>query len=138
MRRTTLILAAALVATPAMAGPYLFDLLQIKSYRASWSALFKGEKNVPGWITTFGKTGDGVATPSQDVQVENQDYVVASVCKPHDCGDNMLYVAFASLGGSAFGLLEESTGGSSTRARFFGHPDQDMQDALTSAAKANQ
>ena len=129
MRRYGFWLAVALIATPAMAGPYLFELLQIKTYHASWNALLKGEKNVPAWIVAFGKNGDGVAGESTDIKVDGQDYVYATVCKPHDCGDNQLGVIFAAQGDGAWALLKDGDG-----ERFFGKPDKAMSDALESQA----
>ncbi len=131
MRRWALAFALAAAATPAMAGPYLFELLEIKAYRTGWDAMFKGEKNLPAWVIDFNKTLNGVSVPSADVDVGGQPYVYTTVCKPHDCGGNMIHVMFNQYeADTAFALLDDGSG----RARFFGHPDKAMQAALKSQA----
>jgi hypothetical protein len=129
MRR---ILAALLIlsfATPALAGPYLDELLEIKGYRTGFDTMLAGEKNLPAWLKTFAKTMDGTAMPSEDLKVGGQSYVYAEVCKPHDCGGNMLHVVFGFGGEQAWAILEEADGAKST-TRLLGHPDKALADAL--------
>ena len=106
--------------------PYLFDLLKQQAYRTAWNAMMHGEKNIPKWITTFAKTFDGVATPAQTVEVGGQSDLLASVCKPHDCGGNELYVLFAPRGAKAWGMLMEGE----NNPRWFGSPGAAEQAAL--------
>lgn len=135
MRRILAVLLTLCLATPAIAGPYLFELLQIKGYRQGFGTLLAHEKNLPAWVTTFAKTMNGVATPSEDLQVAGVDYVYATVCKPHDCGGNMLYVVFSSGGDPAWGLLQETGLDGNTRTRLLGHPDQAIAQALEAKAQ---
>ena len=129
MRRILLALFLVGVVTPAFAGPYLFELLEIKGYSKGFNALLAGEKTLPAWLKTFAKTMDGVANPSEDIQVDGTDYVYATVCKPHDCWGNTLHVVFDNGGEQAWGLLEVPAG-DSTKTRLLGHPDKAMADAL--------
>ncbi len=139
MRRILTALLMISFVTPAFAGPYLFELLEIKGYRKGFNAMLAGEKNLPAWVKTFAKTMDGVANPSQDIQVGGADYVFASVCKPHDCWGNTLYVVFANGGEEAWGLLEQpgATDSAPFKTRLLGHPDKAMADALQGKAAAD-
>src|SRR5215467_15921489 len=87
-----------LCSAPALAaqggeGPYLFELLKKPSYLAAWKGMLAGE-SVPGWVSHYAKTFDGLATPSKSVAVGSETYTLAWVCKAHDCGDNQLNVLF--------------------------------------------
>ena len=130
------ILAAVLVAmtlagsAPAD-GAYLFDLLKQPTYRAAWTAMFKGEKGIDPWIATFARTYDGVATASSEVTVNGQSNLVAEVCKPHDCGGNRLYVLFAPGARQAWGLLVVD----GASPRWFGKPGAAIRDALNEASQ---
>ena len=129
MRR---ILAALMIfsfVTPAFAGPYLFELLEIKGYSKGFNALLAGEKTLPAWVKSFAKTMDGVAGPSEDITVDGALDVYATVCKPHDCYGNTLHVIFANGGEPAWGLLEVPAG-DGVKTRLLGHPDKAMADAL--------
>jgi Inhibitor of vertebrate lysozyme (Ivy) len=132
MRPTKLLIAlfmAGVLSGPALGDDaYLFDLLKQQPYRDGWNAMFKGEKNVPKWITVFAKTYNGVATPAKPVDVEGQSDLLTSVCKPHDCGDNQLFVLFAPKGASAWGMLLEA----GKDARWFGSPDDAAKAVLRS------
>ncbi len=136
MRRILATLLLISFVTPAFAGPYLFELLEIQGYRKGFNALIAHEKNLPAWVKSFAKTMDGVSTPSEDIQVNGGDYVLASVCKPHDCWGNMLYVVFANGGEPAWGLLEVPAG-DSFKTRLLGRPDKAMADALQAKAASN-
>jgi hypothetical protein len=122
--------------SPATAGPYLFDLLEISAYRAGWDAMLKGQKNLPAWVSTFSKTMDGVATPSEDAEIVGQTYTYATVCKPHDCGGNLLYVVFNSEG-EAWGLLEGNADGDNKKDRYLGKPSEAIADALAAKARSD-
>lgn len=117
----------------------LFDALEKPAYRASWDAMFKGEKNVPLWVSNIGK-GLGQAAPCKGSKIDDTEYEVHDVCKPHDCGDNNFIVFFAPEGRQAWGVLIKTTYGRSgnllsSTERFFGKPDQKMKDALIKAKK---
>ena len=134
MRRMLAALLIVSFAAPAFAGPYLFELLEIEGYRKGFGALLSHEKSLPAWVKTFAKTMNGVSTPSQDIEVNGGGYVLASVCKPHDCWGNMLYVVFANGGEEAWGLLEATGDDGVTHTRLLGKPDKAMTDALKTAA----
>ena len=137
MRRILAALLLISLATPAFAGPYLFELLEIKGYSKGFHALLAGEKNLPAWVKDFAKTMNGVAAPSQDITVDGALDVYASVCKPHDCWGNTLHVVFANGGEPAWGLLEEPGPGGATKTRLLGQPDKAMADALQARAAGN-
>jgi hypothetical protein len=106
---------------------YLFDTLERPAYRASWNAMFKGEKAVPSWLANYAKTYDGPTVAGKAINIDGVQYKVHFVCKAHECGANNFVVLFAPEGRQAWGvLLTESQ-------RFFGHPDQKMKDALLNA-----
>ena len=137
MRHVLAALLLLSLATPAFAGPYLFELLEIEGYRKGFSAMLAREQNLPAWVKSFAKTMNGVAFPSEDITVDGALDVYAGVCKPHDCGGNTLYVIFANGGDPAWGLLEETGADNVTRTRLLGHPDEAMADALTAKAAGN-
>ena len=137
MRRILVALMIFSFATPAFAGPYLFELLEIKGYSKGFNALLAGEKNLPAWLKDFAKTMNGAAGPSEDITVDGALDVYANVCKPHDCGGNMLYVIFADGGDPAWGLLEETGTNGKTGTRLLGHPGQAMAAALEAKAAGN-
>ena len=117
----------------------LFDTLKKPAYRASWNAMFKGEKGVPLWIRNITK-GVGQAAPCKASKIDANEYEAHDVCKPHDCGDNNFIVLFASDGKQAWGVLVTTKFGKKGERlgdseRFFGNPDQKMKDALINAKK---
>ncbi len=134
MQRLLAVLLAVCLTTPAFAGPYLFELLQIKGYSKGFNTLLAHEKALPAWVTTFAKTMNGVASPSEDLNVAGADYVYATVCKPHDCGGNMLYVVFSFGGAPAYGLLQETGLDGRTKTRLLGQPDKAIEQALEAKA----
>ena len=134
--KATAIVAFLVSISPATAGPYLFELLEIRAYRAGWDAMLKVQKNLPAWVSAFSKTMDGVATPSEDVDIDGQAYLYATVCKPHDCGGNTLYVVF-NTEGMAWGLLAGSADGDNHKDRYLGKPNNAIADALAAKAKSD-
>jgi len=98
-------------------GLYLFDLLKRPAFRQSWDRLFDGATGLDPWIRRFSRGGNGVAGPSQPEQAGGRRYVSADVCKPHDCGDNQLYVLFTADGARAWAVLRTPRG-----AQWFGAP----------------
>jgi len=137
MRRILMALLVVAVTTPAFAGPYMFELLQIRGYRKGFDAMLAHEKNLPAWVKDFARTMNGVAFPSEDVTVDGALDVYAGVCKPHDCGGNTLTVIFANGGDPAWGLLEETGANNVTRTRLLGRPDKAMAAALRAKAAGN-
>ena len=136
MRRILAALILFSLVTPAFAGPYLFELLEIKGYHKGFNAMLAHEKNLPAWVKTFAKTMNGTAFPSEDFTVNGAPGVYAGVCKPHECGGNTLYVIFSINGNPAWGLLEETGEDNVTKTRLLGHPDKEIADALRAKAAA--
>jgi hypothetical protein len=113
----------------ARAGAYLLDLIRTEPYRAAWTRMLAKEPDVPSWIADFAVTGNGVTTPSHMVPVGHQPFTFATLCKPHDCAGNMLYVFFSPDGAQAFAKLVEAGKG----PRLFGHPDASTTSAMDEA-----
>jgi hypothetical protein len=111
------LLLMPLQASAQQTAPYLFDLLKRPAFKTSFDALFAGERNVDEWIGVFRRTNNGVCGPSRRLQASGAVYIVADVCKPHDCGDNMLNVVFTENGSRATALLRSPRG-----QRWFGTP----------------
>jgi hypothetical protein len=133
IRTTLTCLAFLLVAGPAFAGADLAGLLKEASFRQSWDKLFVGEDSVPGWIETFAQTSNGVVTPSTDVTIGGQTFIHATLCEPHDCGNNQLNVVFTETGDDAWALLVEHPDGGTT-VRLFGDPGTATAAALKQMA----
>jgi inhibitor of lysozyme (Ivy) len=122
---------ACFLATASFADqPYLYDLLKEKPYHAAWDAMLKGEKKIDRWIVTFGKTYDGVTDKVKTVAVDGQNDMLGWVCKPHDCGNNQLYLLFAPDAKAAWGMLVTDK-----TTRWLGAPGDSVQAALTAASK---
>lgn len=88
------------VAVQAEEQPRLFELLGQPGYKATWHAMFKGENEVPKWVSE----ASGPSSPSTSLSLDGQPYVLADSCKPHDCGNNRLLVAFRGDKSAAYGL----------------------------------
>lgn len=73
------LLGAALHWAPAQAEeqPRLFELLGQPGYKATWHAMFKGESDVPKWVSD----ASGPSSPSTSLSLEGQPYVLANSCK---------------------------------------------------------
>lgn len=68
------------------------DLIQQPGYQASWQNMVKGRARMPGWA----RKGVGTSTPAQNLNWKGKEYLVGNLCKPHDCGNNFLIVAFSA------------------------------------------
>ena len=108
---------------------YLFHVLKKPVYRAAWDAMLKSEKNVPSWLTEWAEKSAGPTSPCKDAVVNEVEYMVHSVCKAHECGDNLFIVFFAPGGKQAWGVLTTES------ERFFGKPDELMRYALLDARR---
>jgi hypothetical protein len=134
--RTRLLLALFLLGTaPALAlddagGAYLFDLMKQPAYAKAWKGMVAGE-SVPPWVESFGKTLNATGSPVTEIPVGGEPYTLAWICKPHDCGDNQLYVLFAPGARQAWGLL--ISGGD--RRSWLGRPDPAIQAAILSGVQ---
>lgn len=112
------------------ATSYLYDILRKPQYRQAWLAFFSGEQNVDDWLSQYANTFDGSASPVTTIELGGSHYQISNVCKTHDCGDNKFYVLFAQDGSKAWGLLLKN----GKIERFFGSPDDDLKNALRTAA----
>lgn len=77
--------------TPAKPLPTTADLLQQPVYKNSWQKMVKSQKNLPAWA----RKGVGTSAPYEVINWEGQQYKVGRICKPHDCSNNFMWVAFS-------------------------------------------
>jgi len=117
----------------ARAGAYLLDVIRTEPYRDAWTRMLAKEHDVPSWIADFAVTGNGVNTPSKMVPVGYRAFTFGTLCKPHDCADNMLYVFFAPDGAEAFAKLVEA----GKTPRLLGQPDAATASAMEEAIAAS-
>lgn len=103
----------------------LSEMLKQPTYRAAWDKMLRGQK-VPGWLTAFAKTGNGVVVPPVLIEIDGVNYQADHVCKPHDCDGNEFEVLFAPDGRQAWGALVAN----GKKPRFFGAPNPKQKQAL--------
>lgn len=128
MRAGLIILVAgfSLQSTIASAAEiYLFDLLRRSQYRRSYNAMLSLAPEAPKWIAYYSKTLNGPSQPAQDIKADGETYLLADVCKVHDCLDYKLQVVFAVDGRQAWGRIYEN--GSTT---WIGHPSPALRKAV--------
>jgi hypothetical protein len=125
-----IVTAMAIASSRAIAEPYLFDLLANPTYYKSWNKLLAGEKDVDLWLAKYAKTKDGPASPGKETKLGQVSYLISTVCKTHDCGENQFFVLFAPNGTHAWGLLLINR----QTERFFGDPDDEKKRALRASA----
>lgn len=108
--RTALAALALLtsVSATSAADVFLFDLLHRPQYRRAYDAMLRSAPTVPKWIARYSKTGDGPSQPAQDIKADGTTYLLADVCKTHDCDDHKLQVIFAPDGQRAWGRTLEN------------------------------
>jgi len=114
---------AETAAAPAELPP-LFDQIEKPEYKAAYRALFTDAAATPAWMRE-----GGTASPGRVVRIGGADYEFYSHCKPHDCGDNMMYVLFSRDRQHAWALAVESG-----KSRVFGNPDAGITAFLKSEA----
>ena len=130
---TRLLLAFLLLGfAPAFAedepnGTYLPDLMEQSAYSAAWKGMLAGER-APLWVKKFGETLNATSAPSKSVVVGGEPYTLGWICKPHDCGDNQVYVLFAPGARQAWGLLISA----GDKRSWLGRPDPAIQAAILS------
>ncbi|CFQ31001.1 MULTISPECIES: inhibitor of vertebrate lysozyme family protein [Yersinia] len=78
-------------ATPAKPLPTTADLLQQPVYKNSWQKMTKSQKNLPAWA----RKGVGTSGPYEVINWAGQQYKVGRICKPHDCSNQFMWVAFS-------------------------------------------
>lgn len=123
--------AATLLSAQALAAdlPYLSQRLENPRFRATFTALLRGERNLPRWVERYLKSRNGVDTPGRSLA--HGHYELYAVCEPHNCGGNFLYTLFLPGGGKAWALLTRDGG----NYRFFGAPGPDERALLTAAGR---
>lgn len=123
------LLLGALVSAPASAqqGRYLFDVVKREPYRGAYAALTAPMIAAQPWMDKAG----GVASPGTTLRIDGAAYQLYSLCKPHDCGDNMLMVLFSADGRRAVGAFRTPEG-----TRYLGAPDAGQRQALDAAFDA--
>ena len=132
-------LALVLVLAPVVAiasdpGPYLYEQLRKPEYKATFTALFKGQPHVAPWLKRYLHNRDGVDAPMETRTVEGETYELYAVCQPHNCGGNFIYVLFTPGGAHAWVMFTKD----GENERFFGDPGDAMQSALRAAARLPQ
>ncbi|MER5129521.1 inhibitor of vertebrate lysozyme family protein [Serratia marcescens] len=110
------------------------DLIQQQGYQASWQNMVKGQARMPGWA----RKGVGTSTPAQNLNWKGKEYLVGNLCKPHDCGNNFLIVAFSADKSQAWGVRVEVEDRPEAvdhpkkyaKYQWLGKPDEDMKALL--------
>jgi hypothetical protein len=121
----TILIGSVLLAEEA-AGPYLYEQLTKPAYKATFKALFKGQKNLEPWLREYISRGNGVDIPSEKRIVAGKSLEYYEICQPHNCPGNVLSVLFEPGGGKAWALFTRDDGA----RRVFGNPDAAVRAAL--------
>ncbi len=94
--------ALPLLATPThAAAERAFNLLKNKEFKAAYRAVlgkFRSEK----WVAEL----PGPSTEGSQESIDSVVYEVADSCKPHDCSDENLIVAYSSSQSKVYVLLK--------------------------------
>lgn len=109
---------------------YLPDLMAQPAFLKAWKTMLAGE-TVPPWVNSFTQTQNATSAPSKSVTVAGQPYTLGWICKPHDCGDNQLYVLFTPQARQAWGLLISP----GDKRQWLGRPDPAIQAAILSGTQ---
>ena len=105
---------------------YLYEQLRNPSYETTFNALFNGQHNLEPWVKEYLKNRNGVETPAEMRVVGGKTYEFYTICQPHNCPENRIYVFFEQGGSLAWAFFTKDDG----TTRFFGNPDIEMQTAL--------
>jgi hypothetical protein len=123
-------IALLLIAGAATAAEqtFLFDVLRLQPYRASWEKLMKSVEPMPDWLMHFNRNFDGESGQMVGVTIDEKPYQLSFVCKPTECAAHKFEVLFDG-GGHAYGAL----GGKDEPPAFYGAPAPAQQQALAKA-----
>lgn len=102
------VISLVAVGPAAAADVYLFDLLRRPDYKRAYNAMLRSGPSVPKWVTAYSRTSNGPSQPSREIKADGETYLLADVCKVHDCLDHKLQVIFAPGGRRAWGRLYEN------------------------------
>ena len=89
-------------APPPPSLPAPWDLLKDARFKAAYTQAL-GPLARDRWLMAL----DGPAPESRMVQVAGVEYLLASVCKPHDCSDHNLVLLWQASQGQLLGLLQQ-------------------------------
>ena len=107
MRPVLQVAATALTAFLLLAAPVhavaarAFDLLKNKEFRAAYHAVLGGFKSEE-WIADL----RGPSTEGSRESIDGDFYEFADSCKPHDCSEENLIVAYATSKSKVYVLLK--------------------------------
>jgi hypothetical protein len=116
-------------AAAAAEQSFLFDVLRLKPYRASWEKLMKSVEPTPDWLMHFNRNFDGMSGGMVDLKIEEKPYQLSFVCEPTNCAAHKFEVLFDAGGEHAYGAL----GGKDSPPAFYGAPPPALQEALAKA-----
>ena len=105
---------------------FLFDVLRLHPYRASWEKLMKDVQPTPDWLMQFNKNFDGESGEMIAISIDAKAYQLSFVCKPKDCAGHKFEVLFDAGAEHAYGAL----GDKDTPPAFYGAPGPALQAAL--------
>lgn len=120
------ILTGSILLAEEAAGPYLYEQLEKPAYKATFKALFKGQRNLEPWLRDYISRGNGVDIPSETRTVAGKSMEYYEICQPHNCPGNVLSVLFEPGGGKGWALFTRGDGA----RRMFGNPDAAVRAAL--------
>jgi len=116
-------------AADAAEQPFLFDVLRLRPYRASWEKLMKLVQPTPDWLMHFDRNFDGESGEMIGITIDSKPYQLSFVCKPADCAGHKFEVMFDAGAEHAYGAL----GDKDTPPAFYGAPGPALQAALAKA-----
>lgn len=121
--RLALALAGALAVAPAEAQTYPFEIAKRNPQALRvWRTVVPRDLAKVAWLARF----QGVAPPLETVTLHGRAFYSGTVCKPHDCGDNISAFLIAKDGAEAFGYLVSREFGT----RWLGAPDAGTREIL--------
>ncbi len=109
------------------ADTYLFDLLKKPAYRKVWRSQIVPHtpKSDRYWI----KDADGPTAPKGAVTVDGKRYIATTMCQPHNCISNSIYILLNKQ--RAVVLHVERNGTQEILAtRYYGKPTDAEKEAL--------
>lgn len=117
------------------------DLIQQPGYQTSWKKVVKGQAQLPGWA----RKGVGTSTPAEAVTWKGQSYQIGNICKPHDCANNFMIVAFKADKSQAWGVRVEVANKPEAidhpkkyaKFQWLGKPNDEMKALLKKQFEAN-
>ena len=75
------------------------------TYDTTFNALFKKEHNLVPWVKEYLQTQNGVGGGPEKRMIGDKTYELHTICKPHDCPENVIFVFFEPGGTHAWALL---------------------------------